>query len=230
MLSERYARTLRFALLKDQPRLIAVTSATPRDGKSTVATNLALTLADQGSRVLVVDADLRRPQVHTAFGLEQSPGISDVLTGVASIDEAIQGLSGSPTLSLLACGTAVERPTELIGNEGFEALMTELRTRFDYIVVDTPPLLAVTDAALVGAVADGTLVVVRANKTDLGALSTAVSQLRRLRVPLLGVVMNGVPTGRSSGYSYTPEYYPSYAGEAGASPEVERKRPLLKSG
>ena len=97
-------------------------------------------------------------------------------------------------------------------------------------MVDTPPLLAVTDAALVGAVADGTLVVVRANKTDLGALSTAVSQLRRLRVPLLGVVMNGVPTGRSSGYSYTPEYYPSYAGEAGASPAVERKRPLLKSG
>lgn len=221
---------LRFASMRDQPKLIAVTSATPRDGKSTVASNLALTLADQGSRVLLIDADLRRPQIHTTFDLEQAPGVSDVLMGLASIDEAIRELPEHRTLNVLASGTGVEQPTELIGNVSFEELLAELRSRYEYIVIDTPPLLAVTDAALVGAVADGTLIVVRANKTDSGALQTAVSQLRRLRVPLLGVVMNGVPTGRSSGYSYYAEYYPSYAAGAAEVPEAEQKRPLLRSG
>ena len=107
--------------------------------------------------------------------------------------------------------------------------MRELRETYEYIVIDTPPLMAVTDAALVGAVADGTLVVVRANKTDSEALSAAVNQLRRLRVPLLGIVMNGVPTGRSSGYAYYPSHYPSYTTEAASEDEVV-KRPLLRSG
>ena len=128
----------------------------------------------------------------------------------------------------MACGTGVENPAELIGSQAFEDRMLELREMYDYIVIDTPPVMAVTDAALVGAVADGTLLVVRANKTDSEALSAAVSQLRRLRVPLLGIVMNGVPTGRGSGYSYNPSYYPSYTAGS-ASEGVPTKRPLLKS-
>jgi tyrosine-protein kinase Etk/Wzc len=221
---------LRFAGGEGKPRVVAVTSATPRDGKSTVAANLAMTLADQGARTLLIDADLRRPQVHTTFGIEQAPGLTDVLLGGVSAEDASQAsVDVVPALRVLTCGTGVENPAELVGSKVFEDCMLQLREMYDYIVIDTPPMMAVTDAALVGAIADGTLVVVRANKTDSEALSASVSQLRRLRVPLLGIVMNGVPTGRSSGYSYYPSYYPSYA-TGSASDEKPVKRPLLRSG
>jgi capsular exopolysaccharide synthesis family protein len=209
--------------------VIAVTSATPRDGKSTVAANLALTLAEQGSRTLLIDSDLRRPQVHTTFGFEQAPGLSDVLLGTVEIEEAAHPAPDLESLDIIPCGSGQQNPTELIGSEAFDRFMSEARAIYDYVVVDTPPLLAVTDGALVAALVDGTLVVVRANKTDQEALENAVNQLRRLRVPLLGVVLNGVPTGRSSGYSYYPSHYPSYAtGESAA--EKDKKRPLLRSG
>jgi capsular exopolysaccharide synthesis family protein len=220
---------LRFAGADESPRTVAVTSATPRDGKSTVAANLAMTLADQGGRTLLMDADLRRPQIHTTFGIEQGPGLADILLGHVSSEDAAQATAEIPALRILTCGTRVENPAELIGSTVFDECILELRRMYDYIVIDTPPLMAVTDAALVGAVADGTLIVVRANKTDTDALSAAVNQLRRLRVPLLGVVMNGVPTGRSSGYSYYPSYYPSYTTGA-AVEEKPEKRPLLRSG
>jgi tyrosine-protein kinase Etk/Wzc len=217
---------LRFAGAKEPPRLISVTSATPRDGKSTVAANLALTLADQGAPTLLMDADLRRPQVHTTFDIDQSPGVSDILLGEASVAEAVR--ISADILHILPSGRGVENPTELIGGPGFEELLEELRERYEYVIMDTPPLMAVTDAALVGAATDGTLIVVRANRTDLGVLQAAVSQLRRLRVPLLGLVLNGVPTGRSSGYAHYASYYPSYA--TGGDGEVQKKRPLLRSG
>ena len=202
---------LRFAGAQDQPRLIAVTSATPRDGKSTVAANLAMTLAEQGGRTLLVDADLRRPQLHTTFGIDQSPGLSDVVLGNLTLERAVRPAGDNPALDVLACGVGVEGPAELIGSPEFEQVLEEMRRRYSYVIIDTPPVAAVTDAALVGAAVDGTLVVVRANKTDTETLRAAVSQLRRLRVPLLGMVLNGVPMGRSSGYSYFPAYYPSYA-------------------
>jgi tyrosine-protein kinase Etk/Wzc len=220
---------LRFAGADESPRVVVVTSATPRDGKSTVAANLAMTLADQGGRTLLIDADLRRPQIHTTFGLEQEPGLADLLLRRVSAADASQPSSEVPALRVLTCGTGVANPAELIGSDVFEECILELRGLYDYIIIDTPPMMAVTDAALVGAVADGTLVVVRANKTDSEALSAAVSQLRRPHVPLLGIVMNGVPTGRSSGYSYYPSYYPSYTQEA-ASDTEHAKRPLLRSG
>jgi len=220
---------LRFAGGKNQPKVVAVTSATPRDGKSTVASNLAMTLADQGARTLLVDADLRRPQIHTTFGVDQAPGLTDVVMGKVSLDDAVRPFGEHSRLDILTCGVGVEGPAEVIGDPKFEQVLDDLRDRYDYVVIDTPPLLAVTDAALVGAVADGTLVVVRANKTDTETLRTAVSQLRRLRVQLLGIVLNGVPMGRSSGYSYYPAYYPSYAtGEA--QDGLQDKRPLLRSG
>ncbi|MFO7586777.1 MAG: polysaccharide biosynthesis tyrosine autokinase, partial [Gemmatimonadota bacterium] len=220
---------LRFARAGRPPQLIAVTSATPRDGKSTVAANLALTLADQGARTLLVDADLRRPQIHTTFSLEQAPGLSDVLRGSVPLEAAAVPSAEGSTLRVLPCGSGVDNPTEFIGDPGFEALLVALRDAYDYVVIDTPPLLAVTDAALVGAVADGTLVVVRANRTDLNALRTAVQQLRRLRVPLLGMVLNAVPKGHMSDYAYYPSHYPSYAKQV-PEEEAQQKRPLLHGG
>ncbi|MDP2483863.1 MAG: polysaccharide biosynthesis tyrosine autokinase [Candidatus Palauibacterales bacterium] len=220
---------LRFASGSGRPQVIAVTSATPRDGKSTVSANLALVLVDQGAKVLLVDADLRRPQIHTTFGIGLDPGISDLLRNMVPFEEACWSVDHpAGTLTIMPSGTPPDQPTELIGSQAFERVIEEARSRYDYVIVDTPPLLAVTDAALVGAVADGTLIVARANKTDSGALRSAVEQLQRLGVPLLGLVLNCVPRGRAAGYSYYPSYYPSYTRE-GQPVEPERKRPLLRS-
>jgi capsular exopolysaccharide synthesis family protein len=218
---------LRYSAAK-QPRVLSITSATPRDGKSTVAANLALTVLDQGVRVLLIDADLRRPQVHTTFSIDNALGLSDVLQGACSLEEAIQACPEHPGLKILVAGSPTPQPTELIGSQDFEVVIDKLRSTYDFIVIDTPPLLAVTDAALVGSVVDGTLIVVRANKTDLSALENAVSQLRRLHIELLGIVLNSVPKGRSSGYAYYPQQYPSYSSDGRTA--KEEKRPLLRSG
>ena len=209
LLGKEAFRTLRTHLLfsssGEPPRAIAVTSPTPRDGKSTVAANLALITMEQGWTVVLVDADLRRPQLHTTYDIELEPGLSDVLLGSATLEAALVADDGNPGLSLLPAGTDVSNPTELIGSNRFAEVVSELRERFDMVVIDTPPLLAVTDAALCGALMDGTLVVVRANKTEFQSLEAGVAMLRRLHVPLLGIVMNDMRAS-SSGYSYYPSY------------------------
>jgi len=216
---------LRFAPIS-QPKLLAVTSATPRDGKTTVAGNLALTYAEQGLRTILVDCDIRRPQVQMTFNLNPSPGLSDVLLKTCDIDQAIQVPDLHPSLAVMTTGTPHVSATELIGGADFAALMNELRQRYDAVVIDTPPVLAVSDAALVGALADGTIVVATANKTDQQDLENAVAQLRRLNVPMLGIVLNRVSI-RKAGYSYYPAY--DSEGDVGERKDTTR-RPLLKKG
>jgi capsular exopolysaccharide synthesis family protein len=213
---------IRFAL-REQPRLLAITSSAPGEGKSTIAVNLALTLAEQGSRVLLIDADLRRPQVHRILGVERLPGLSDVLMGEAELDHAIVRSPVHPGLSVIPGGSATGSPAELVGGDAFMRMVLELREQYDTVLVDTSPVLAVTDAALIGTVADGTLVVVRANETDQGALSQAVEQLRRVNANLVGIVLNDVPLDNVGYSSYYDSYYD---GER----EDTRTRHLLRSG
>ena len=213
---------IRFAL-SEQPRLLAITSSAPGEGKSTIAVNLALTLAEQGSRVLLIDADLRRPQVHRILGVDRRPGLSDVLTGQAEPEHAIIPSPVHPGLSVLPGGSATGSPAELVGGDNFMSLVLGLREQFDTVLVDTSPVLAVTDAALIGTVADGTLVVVRANETDQGALSRAVEQLRRVNANLVGIVLNDVPLDNVGYSSYYDSYYDG-------NEEDSKQRHLLRSG
>lgn len=213
---------IRFALA-EQPRLMAVTSSAPGEGKSTIAVNLALTLAEQGSRVLLIDADLRRPQVHRILGVERLPGLADVLMGQADLDHAIVSSPVHPGLSVLPGGSATGSPAELVGGDAFMNLVLALREGYDTVIVDTSPVLAVTDAALIGTVADGTLVVVRANQTDQGALSQCVEQLRRVNANLIGIVLNDVPLDNVGYSSYYDSYYDGESGD-------RDRRHLLGSG
>jgi capsular exopolysaccharide synthesis family protein len=213
---------IRFAL-QEQPRLMAITSSAPGEGKSTIAVNLALTLAEQGARVLLIDADLRRPQVHRILGVERVPGLSDVLMGQVELEHAIVPSPVHPGLSVLPGGAATGSPAELVGGDLFMNMVLGLRDHYDTVLVDTSPVLAVTDAALIGTVADGTLVVVRANETDQGALSRAVEQLRRVNANLVGIVLNDVPLDNVGYSSYYDSYYDGQA-------EDTRTRHLLRSG
>ncbi len=157
---------------------LVVTSPGPGEGKSTTAANLAITLAQQGSRTLLVDADLRRPLVHRAFNLVQEPGLTDVLVGTSGLREAIRP-NVVPKLDILPAGSLPPNPSELLGSEAMSRLLEQLRGQYDTIVFDSPPTLAVTDATVLGAIADAVILVVRAGETDEVAAQRAVQQLRR---------------------------------------------------
>lgn len=182
-------------------QVLAVTSPGPVEGKSTTAANLALTLAMGGSRTLLVDADLRRPLQHRAFGLVQEPGLTDVLVGRVTPIEAIRP-EVATNLDFLPSGQLPPNPAELLGSAAMQRLLGELRREYSYIVIDTPPTLPVTDATIVATVADATVLVMLSGETEEAAAQRAVEQLRRVRARLAGAVLNGVTPRHDQYYTY----------------------------
>jgi capsular exopolysaccharide synthesis family protein len=217
---------LRFAPVENL-QVLVVTSAAPREGKTTIAANLALTMAEQGVNTVLVDSDIRRPQVHRTFGVESSPGLSDVLQGTVDLSDAVQAVPTNPSLHVLAAGSSTLAPTELIGGGGFDELVNDLRRGYEFVVLDTPPILAVTDALLGSVLADGVVIVARANKTDATALDNAVQQLRRVGATVLGIVLNEV-NARRPGYGYAYHYYPSESREQSVA-DAKEKRFVLRA-
>ena len=199
----RQLRTnLSFARPGMPQQVIVMTSPTPGDGKSMTSTNLAATLAQQGSRCILIDADMRRGALNEAFGVARDPGLSQVLVNQVALDAAIHtvDLPGRhATLDFLPGGVHPPNPAELIGSARFTELIERCREKYDAVIIDAPPLNLVTDASLMGASADGVLVVVRAGVTRGDSLNFAIDQLEAVRAPLLGVVLNDVNL-RSEGY------------------------------
>ena len=210
---------IRFTRFGEAPKVLVVTSALPKDGKSTTAANLAIVLAQQGTRTLLIDADLRRGVVGGLFGYPTKPGLSNVLVGDVLVQDCIRHVEVGKDLQLhlLCAGSFPPNPAELIGSERMAALLDKLVEHYDAIVVDTAPLNLVTDAAVLGARAGGVLLVARASGTDRGALRYAADQLRAVGAPILGAVLNGVDLARDSRYgsSYGSYYarYGDYYGE-----------------
>jgi capsular exopolysaccharide synthesis family protein len=182
-------------------QVVCVTSPGPGEGKSTTAANLAITLAQQGAHTLLVDADLRRPLVHKAFNLVQEPGLTDILIGSATLREAARP-NVIPNLDVLPGGALPPNPSELLGSEAMHRLVEELRRQYDSVIFDTPPALAVTDATVLGASADGVILVVRAGETEETAAQRAVEIFRRVQARLAGTVLNGVAKQRDRYYHY----------------------------
>lgn len=174
----------------ERPRAIAVTSASPEEGKSVTAANLALAIAQQGQTVLLVDADLRRPVQHDIFQAERAPGLSDALVGLVQPLAVAQPYHSMPNLYVMACGTEAPNPAELLGSESFIRFLDQMLNKFDTVIVDTPPVNLVTDAAVVGSVCDGVLLVAEAGSTDRSVLANAVNELRHARGTVLGIVLN----------------------------------------
>ena len=186
----------------DEPlQFIAVTSPGPSEGKTTTATNLALILAETGSRTVLIDGDLRRSTVHRSFGVDPEPGLTDVLIGQASAREAIRP-EVVPALDLLSCGSTPPNPAVLLGSSAMDTLIAELRGDYDHIIIDTPPLLPVTDAAVVATNADAVILVLRSGDTDRDAAQRAVDQLGRVRARIAGAVLNAVSHSKDLRYTY----------------------------
>jgi capsular exopolysaccharide synthesis family protein len=191
---------LQFAAIDKHPRIIAVTSAIPDEGKSTVAINLASTLAEAGFTVCLVDADLRRPVVAKALGLVGPAGLTSVLVQQLALDDAIQ--SAAPGLSVLTSGPIPPNPSEVLASSYVRDVVHSLLDRVDYVVLDTAPVLPVADGSEVAALADGTLLVVRHGVTIDAQVRRAVEVLRGVDVTVLGTVLNRVPQRRNSEYGY----------------------------
>ncbi|HWO88135.1 MAG TPA: polysaccharide biosynthesis tyrosine autokinase [Gemmatimonadales bacterium] len=202
-------------------QVLVVTSPGPGEGKSTTAANLAITLAQQGTRVLLVDADLRRPLVHRAFSLVQEPGLTDVLVGTAHPREAIRP-NVVPKLDVLPAGALPPNPSELLGSPTMHRLLAQLRTEYQTIVFDSPPALAVTDAAVLGAAADAVILVLRAGETEEVAAQRALEQLRRVQARVAGTVLNGVEKDSDRYYNYYT-YYRADRGTGGLLTQIKQR-------
>lgn len=170
-------------------RVIVVTSPNPDDGKSTVAANIAASIALSGERTLLVDADLRRPSIASGFGLLDGAGLAEVLAHRVDLPDVLQEAPETPNLSVLAAGLTPPNPSEMLGSQAMKSLLTELSSDY-FVVIDAPPLLPVTDAAILGTQVDGVVVVITAGKTLDHQLETAVRNLNEVHADILGVVMN----------------------------------------
>jgi succinoglycan biosynthesis transport protein ExoP len=181
---------------------VLVASAGPGEGKTLVASNLAIALAQAGQRVLIIDGDLRRPRLHDVFGVKQEPGLSNLIVGDAKPADVIRTTTTGVTV--LPSGRIPPNPAELLGSRRFHELLTRLKEHFDWIVIDSAPVMAVTDAAVVGHMVSGVVFVVSSEMTNRYNARTAIDHLIAARSHLLGAVLNRVDL---DGHAY---YYGRY--------------------
>ncbi|MAS05352.1 MAG: protein tyrosine kinase [Ahrensia sp.] len=198
---------LQFLSVDSPPRVIVLTSSVPSEGKSTTAINLALALAEGERNVVLVDGDMRRPTLAKYLDLVGSVGFSTVLSGGINLEEALQK-TRYPGLTVLTSGSIPPNPSELLGSQSAKKLLGDLRAKFDYVIVDSTPLLAVTDAAILAAGADGVIIIARHGHTRREQLIHATKSLEDVGAPLLGAVFSMMPI-RGTSYNYNYAYYGS---------------------
>ncbi len=210
--SYRAIRTsLYFSTRGEQHKVIQITSPNPGDGKTTLSANLAVSIAQSGKKVLLIDADFRRPRLHELFALDKSIGMSSVISGIAELPDAIQATEVE-NLWGLPCGPRPNNPCELLTSRRFEELLDILREQYDFVLIDTPPLLSVTDPSAVAARVDGILLTIRLSKRTRGEALKATELLAMLGGNPLGVVVNGIGSKSGYGYGYGYGRYSGYGG------------------
>jgi receptor protein-tyrosine kinase len=206
----RQMRTnLQFIAVDHKPKVIAITSAVPAEGKSTTSLNLAAALAEAGSKVILVEADLRRPSLGKALGLSSDVGFTTTLIHKADVEDVVQSIG--PNLDILTSGPIPPNPSELLMTDQAKIIIGELREIYDYVIIDTPPLLPVTDGAqLAATIADATVLVYRAGKSSREAVKRCLIVLDNVGVKPVGAILNMITKQRGSYYDYSYGYYYSY--------------------
>ncbi|NOZ25086.1 MAG: polysaccharide biosynthesis tyrosine autokinase [Nitrospirae bacterium] len=209
--SFRSLRTnLQFAVLDRRGKIFHFTSAMQGEGKSTITANLGITLALMGSRTLIVDLDLRKPRVHRIFNISKEPGVTHLLAGKADFRKILIP-SEIEHLYMIPAGIIPPNPSELLSKQDLMNFLDEARQEFDYVLIDSPPVLPVTDAQLLGRLADATFIVIKLGETSFHAVEHAIKQLRSVNVNVAGTIINKIkPT---AGYGYYHNYYYYYYGD-----------------
>ncbi|AVR00360.1 capsular biosynthesis protein [Oceanobacillus iheyensis] len=203
-ITEQY-RTIRtnlqFASVDEELRTMLVTSSGPGEGKSMTTANLAVVYAQQGKKVLLIDADMRKPTVHYTFRLDNLRGLSNILVGETTLEEAAN-TTDVDNLDVISSGPVPPNPAELLASRKMELFLIEARKTYDLVIFDTPPVLAVTDAQILANIVDGALMVVRSKQTENDAVERAKEALEPARAKLLGAVLNDREKKASHNYYY----------------------------
>ncbi len=202
--SFRLLRTnLQYSLSKkDGAKVFVVTSTSPKDGKTFIASNIATIIASSGQKVLLVNCDLRKPALHKIFNLERNSGIVNVLVGESTLDEVLNRNVLNLPLDVLASGPVPPNPSELLMSHEFADIIDTYRDKYDYIILDAPPCLNISDAAIVGKLSDGVIYVVSAGLTRIDSAAHALEQMRNLDIPIIGVILNRFSPKAWSSYGY----------------------------
>jgi capsular exopolysaccharide synthesis family protein len=203
----RHLRTsLLFSSAGRPPQTILITSGQPMEGKTTTAVNTAISLAQTGANVIIIDCDLRRPRVHTYFGLDNDKGLTHYLSGDPDINQLFQTYEKLPNLKVLASGPASPNPAELLGSKEMKILLDTLKENFTHIIVDTPPILSFTDATILSTQVDGVLIVAHSGRSSRALVRRVKQRLLDVGARVFGVVLNGIKT-HSLEYGYGYGYY-----------------------
>ena len=191
----------------DSPlRTLLVTSANPTEGKSTTVSNLSVAFAQTGKKVLIVDTDFRKPNLYAAFGLNRSPGITDVLFHTSELKAALQ-MTVIKNLDLLCCGTIPQNPSELLGSAVMKTLIDILKEKYDLMLFDSPPVLALTDSSILSTLVDGVIVVASAGQTRTDSFLQTMESLEGVHAHVLGVVLNNFDLRSAYGSYYGYRHY-----------------------
>jgi succinoglycan biosynthesis transport protein ExoP len=220
---------LQFLEVESGTKSFVVTSSIPSEGKTTTAANIAIALADSGAHVVLIDADLRRPKIASYMGIDGAVGLTDVLISRVDLADALQPW-GRGDLAVLAAGTIPPNPSELLGSRAMASLIRTLETDFDVVILDLPPLLPVTDAALVSKMTKGALLVVAAGRTHKGELAGAIAALDNVGASVAGVILTMLPTKGPDAYGYGRYGYGSYGYEREESTAVDDPAPSPRQG
>lgn len=197
---------VRFFLRGEGCQRLCITSAAASEGKSITLLNLAISIAKAGQKVLLIDADMRRPAVARLLVEKASPGLSNVLAGLVDKEEALRK-DVYPNLDIIFAGDIPPNPSELLGNERMKDLIESMMPRYDYILVDTPPVNVVSDACIVANLLDGVLLLVRQGRSKKEAVRRAVANLELTGAKILGFILNGLPLAKRKSYGYYYYYY-----------------------
>lgn len=228
--SYRALRTnINFVKLEEDIKTIVFTSSSPQEGKTTVACNLAVAMAQAGNKVLLVDGDFRRPVISKIFGIQSIPGLTDVILGnyewrnvVRSVTDIMMGkmtmeeimtTPGLDNLHIMTCGTIAPNPAELVSTRVNADFLKESHEEYDFVIVDAPPILAATDAAIWGTKADGVILVYQVGKIARGALKRAKAQIDNVKARIIGIVLNGLKAEISPDFEYHDKYYYYYGSD-----------------
>ncbi len=195
---------LLFLLSQNKGKVVAITSAIAAEGKSTTSLNVAIAFSQLGGRTLLIDSDLRKASIHRKMHIQNTTGLSNVLVGFCSVEEAVVNVN--PNLDVITAGPTPPNPSELLASESFDKTIEQLREEYDYIIIDTPPVNVVSDALVIAPRTDGVLMIVKGNYTYHEEFNAAISSLEFAKVKLLGVVLNSISEGNTSKYRYKYKY------------------------
>lgn len=227
VISEAY-RTLRtniqFSSVDKELKTIVITSAKSKEGKSSVASNLAYSFAESGKKVLLIDCDLRKPMVHRIFNISNLKGLTNILIGEKNISEVLSTHEKRKELYILPSGPLPPNPAELLGSQRMKDFIKTVRDDFDMVIFDTPPIGLVTDSAIISTIVDGTIIVITVGETEIELAQHSVDLLKKVNANIIGVVLNKIPVKNNRYYGYSYLQYEDYYHESEPNDKKAKKK------